>query len=124
MLIEMMISGLLLGTVIAVAIPTLKWVSHERRAAQRRQTAVIEVANIMETLASQPWNAIVDADIGETKISVRTREQLPNAELKVTLESSEDSKRIDIHLQWNDESGQPVAPVRLTGWNFRQGAAE
>lgn len=126
-LVELMVSGILLGTVMMVTVPTLGWIAKERRAAQRRQEAIAEVANLMERVTVTSWEQITPQGLGQIKLSEDSARQLPGAVLKldvVSNPSDPNSKQIVIDLRWKNRTGRIGAPVRLSAWVYRNGRGE
>src|SRR5690349_550473 len=80
---ELIVAAVLLGTVFAVALPSLRWVGVEQRAAEHRQLAMVEVENLMDRIASQPWSKISQEFAKGLEISDETRERLNDAKLEV-----------------------------------------
>ena len=54
-LLELVVAGALLGTLLVVCLQLLAATAAQRRAADQRQLAVLEVGNVMERLAARPW---------------------------------------------------------------------
>ena len=125
-LVELLVAGLLLGTVMLIAVPTLSWVVTERRAAVERQEAIEEVANIMERITGLPQKEITPESIQRFEVSDEIRDQLSDAKLTLTVEPKADTggKRIGIELRWKNRTGQMVAPVRLAAWVFQNEGIE
>jgi hypothetical protein len=120
-----MVSGLLLGAVLALAVPTLRWVGFEQRAAEQRQLAIVEAANLMDRITSEPWEALTADRAAAVTLSEPARQQLPQARLKVTIDArpdSPDEKRVTIELAWKDRAGVTMSPVRVTAWVHRRRA--
>ena len=122
--VEVVVAGILLGTVMSIAVPALSWVVHERRAADRRQQATLEVENLMEHIAARGWDEITQQTATKLKLPEQVSQQLPESSLSCTVNSKPnepDSKRIHIELAWSNRKGQTLAPVRLTTWVYRPG---
>jgi hypothetical protein len=126
-LLEVTVAGVLLGTVMAVSVPTLGWIVQQRRASLQRQEAIAEVANIMERITLGPWEQITTENVETIKLAGETGRQLPGAKLRIGVEkepATPDAKRIAIELAWKNRAGRNDAPVRLTAWVYRKGRAE
>ena len=125
-LLELSVACVLLAVAMVVALQLLGWVALERRAAERRQWAIQEVANVMEHFTARGWeNATLD-QAKAIQLSKPAREVLPDAELMVavtTPESVPATKRISVELKWRNRAGEFDAPVRLTTWLYRHGGA-
>ncbi len=119
---EILIAGLLLGTVTVTVIPLIQVVAGERSAAQRRQFAIEEVENILEELTLRDWEEVT-AETATIELSETAQDYLPNAELEVGINDNSDSpasKRIDVSLKWKGRNGTFLAPVRLSAWVFER----
>ena len=107
----------------------LSTVAKERKAAERRQRAGLEVANLMERITAHPFDLVTAELARKLTISETARQTLRDAELAALVsESAQDTagapagKRISISLRCGaSSSGQWEAPVRLTSWIARQG---
>ena len=123
-LVEVIVSGILLGAVMTIAVPTLSWVVRERRAADRRLQALFAVENVMERFTTRKWDEISDDSAKQIELSQAIRDQLPGAVLKCavhTKPNAPDEKRIAMELTWSGRMGKALAPVRLTTWVYRGG---
>jgi len=50
LLLELVISGIVLGMVMSAALPMLEWIARERQLTRQRQAAILEVGNLMERI--------------------------------------------------------------------------
>lgn len=126
-LIELMVSGILLGVVMLIAVPTLDWIGKEGRATERRRQALIEVANIMDRITVQPWEQITTEAMGQLEPAPHLQGRFSGLELSVNVFSDPaqaDAKRVVAELRWKDDKGQMVAPVCLTAWAYRDGRSQ
>jgi hypothetical protein len=122
LLLELVISGIVLGMVMSAALPTLGWIARERQLTRQRQAAILEVGNLMERITLVDWDDLTPRRAASFEISDRLREQLVDSELKVTVaadDSSEGSKHVLIELYWDVVPGRPAPPVRLAAWVHR-----
>lgn len=125
-MVELVMATLLLAAAMVLTVQILGWLASERRAADRRERAALEAANLMEHLTAQPWDAITPEAAGALELSSSAHQALPGAELKATVTRTEGdppAKRIGIALRWRNRSGQFEAPVRLTAWVHSPGRA-
>ena len=123
-LVEVIVSGILLGTVMTIAVPTLSWVVRERRAADQRQQAMFAVENVLERFSARQWDEITKDNAEKIELSQVIRDQLPGAALNCAVHTKPDAadeKRIAVELTWLGRTGQALAPVRLTTWVYRGG---
>jgi Tfp pilus assembly protein PilV len=119
---ELGMAVMLLAVAMSVAVQVLGAVAQQRRAVQRRELAVQEVANLMERLTARPWERLAD-DAGQARLSDAAERSLPGAELKVAVEPADApivGKRVSIRLHWKNRAGEFDAPVRLTTWVYPQ----
>jgi hypothetical protein len=80
------------------------------------------MANVMERIAARPWSELSTAALAKEKPSASAAHQLPGAELKIEIVPSAaepNAKRITATLRWQDRSGQPAAPVRISTWRYK-----
>jgi Tfp pilus assembly protein PilV len=121
-LLELVVAAALLGTILIICLQLLAATAQQRRHADQRQLALVEVENTMERLAAWPWNELTPkTTAGQLSPTVRSR--LPGAELKVevTTSSAEPSaKRIAVTLRWQDHSGQFEKPVTIVTWRWKE----
>jgi hypothetical protein len=121
LLFEMAIAAAMLAVAMAMTVKVLGYAGRERRAADQRQRAIVEVANAMERITAEPFDAVTAERARRLSISPASAGSLPGAELAV--EVSEESpgpgrsaKRIAVRLRWKGRSGEWEAPVRLVTW--------
>ena len=122
-LLELVVAGALLGTILVVCLQLLAATAEQRRAAEQRQLAVLDVENAMERLAARPWDELTPQAVAAGQLSFSVRSRLPGAELKVevTAPSAEPlAKRIAVSLRWQDRSGQFTQPVRIVTWRWKE----
>jgi Tfp pilus assembly protein PilV len=121
-MVEVTLSVFLLVVAMTATVQILGAVATQRRAAERRQWAIQEVANLMEHLTSEPWDRVTaDSALGLT-LSEEIRRKLPEPELTVDVAETDRElreKRLAIRLRWRNRSGTWEAPVRLTAWIAR-----
>lgn len=118
-LIEMMVAGVLLTTVMMIVVPAIFWVHRERRQTERYQVAIVEVENMMERVVALPFEDMDQKTVDKFVLSESALRQLSNAKLKIDISESDQlrsMKRIQVQLGWVDHRGLNVAPVRLTSW--------
>jgi type II secretory pathway pseudopilin PulG len=122
LLLELVISGIVLGMAMSAAIPTLGWIARERQLTRQRQAAILEVGNLMERITLVDWNELTSRRASSFEISERLRDELVDSDLKVTVapdDSDEGSKHVLIELNWDVVPGRPAPPVRLAAWVHR-----
>jgi hypothetical protein len=118
-------SSVLLVIMMVLTLKVLGWVALQRRGVERREQAVLEVANLMERVTARPYDAVTPGLARELTETARAAESLPDADLRIDIAESQpgagrSAKRIAIQLLWRDQSGEWAAPVRLTSWIERR----
>jgi Tfp pilus assembly protein PilV len=118
---EVLISAAVLAVILSLTVKVLGQVGHQRRAAERRQRALVEVANAMERITAFPYGEVTEAHARDLKVSPESTASLPDAELNVNLRDEtaapdRPSRRIAVRLRWKNPSGEWEAPVRLVTW--------
>jgi hypothetical protein len=121
LLAEVAISSIMLVIIMGMTVKTLAWVALERKAAERREQALLEVGNVMERLAARPFDEVTPELATRCALSPSASDRLPGAKLEVDVsESHPDAgrsvKRIAIELRWRGGGDELAAPVRLTSW--------
>jgi hypothetical protein len=124
-LVEVAMAAVLLMIAMTLTVKVLGLVATERRGTERRQRALVEVANLMERITAYPFDEVTPELGGRLTLSPTGRQSLPDSELKVDVVGSEpaagrSAKRIAIRLRWRGSDGEWVAPVRLTSWIERR----
>jgi prepilin-type N-terminal cleavage/methylation domain-containing protein len=123
-LIEVMVSGVLLGIVLMMAVPTLELVRKERRATDWQRRALIEVANVMDRYTARSWDVITQETATEFAQDSSIQGLFPKSKLEITvrtLEAEPAAKQVVVELSRKTVASTPIAPVRLTAWVYRQG---
>ena len=122
LLLELVISGLLLATVISAVIPSLAWIARERQMTRQRQEALLEVGNVMERVMTLEWEDLTPRRAAKIELSQSLREQIPDARLTVAVtdDTAANARRVLIELRWDVVPGRPAPPVRLVSWVYEQ----
>ena len=118
---ELAMAGVMLTIAMAMTVKVLGYAGLQRRSAEERQRAILEVANIMERITAEPFDEVTAERARRLSISPMAAGSLPGAELAVEVAaeqpgSGRSSKRIAVRLRWKGRSGEWEAPVRLTTW--------
>lgn len=122
MLLEVIVAGTLLATLLAICVQLLSAAADQRHVADQRQCAIEELANLIERITALPWTDLTEATGAEETISPSAESQLPGAELKIEIVPSPeepDAKRITASLRWQNRNGQYLAPLTVTTWRYR-----
>ncbi len=125
LLVEVAMAAVLLMIAMTLTVKVIGLVALERRASERRQRALVEVANVMERITAYPFDEVTPELAGRLTLSPPARQSLADSELAVDVAGSEpgqgrSAKRIAIKLRWRGHDGEWVAPVRLTSWIERR----
>ena len=119
---ELLFAGALLAVLMTVCLQMLSAAAGQRRAAEDRQTAIREAANLMERLSTVAWDDLTPEAVGDVQLSDEARRALPGGELEIQLSSpaeQPEAKRIVVLLRWQDRAGRFVRPVRLVAWRYQ-----
>jgi hypothetical protein len=119
---EVALALFLLAVAMTVTVQVLGLVAAERRAAERRQWAIQEVANVMEHLTAESWERLSTESARGLAVSGEIRRKLPGAELAIDVQepgAGRMEKRLAVRLRWRNRAGGWEAPVRLTAWVAR-----
>jgi len=125
LLAEVTMATVMLVIAMSLTVKVLGWVALERRAAERRQRAVLEVANVMERITAYPFEEVTPDLTHRITLSTTAGQSLPESDLVVEVTNSDpaagrSAKRVSIRLRWKGRSGEWEAPVRLTSWIERR----
>jgi hypothetical protein len=121
------LAAIVLLVAMSLMLKVLAIVAHERRDADHRQRAALEVANLMERITAHPFDRVTPELARGMTVSETARQGLPDCELAIDVKDGEwapskdgDARRISITLRWRGPSGQWQQPVRLTSWMERR----
>jgi hypothetical protein len=122
---ELAMAGAMLTIAMTLTVKVLGYAGLQRRSADQRQRAILEVANIMERITAEPFDDITAERARRLSISPGAAGSLPGAALAVEVAEEQPApdrpaKRIAVRLRWRDRSGEWKAPVRLTTWIERR----
>jgi hypothetical protein len=121
LLAEVAMAMVMLMIAMTLAMKVLGYVGIQRRVAEHRQRALLEVSNVMERLTSYPFDEVTADRARALRVSRAIAQSLPDAELAVTVADEQRgagsmAKRVAVNLRWRGRSGEWEAPVRLTTW--------
>lgn len=122
--IELTVTMILLGMLMALVVPMLSLISQQQRESERRVVAVQLIGNMMERMTSNNYEAITQSAAEEIQLPAEEAPYFPDAKLTVTVtetDSGPNAKQITIVLSWNDSHGVAVAPARLTTYVYSSG---
>jgi hypothetical protein len=119
--VEMAMAGVVLMIGMMLTVKVVGFVASQRREAEHRQRAILEVGNLMERMTAYAYDEVSAELARRLTLSDAARLSLPGSELAIDVTPSEaspgrPSKRIAIRLRWRNRSGEWDRPVRLTSW--------
>jgi type II secretory pathway pseudopilin PulG len=120
--VELLMTTILVGAAVSIALPILSQVTlHSRTAAQREQ-ALQAAANALERLTARPFDELTASAAAEAELPEEIARQLPEADLQVDIATADEgrAKRIQVRLSWTTRNGRRIAPIRLTAWRYRE----
>jgi Tfp pilus assembly protein PilV len=125
LLAEVTMAAVLLMIAMTLTVKVMGYAGIERRATERRQRALLEVANLMERITAYRFDEVTSGLAGRMTLSDEARRSLPDPELVVDVAEKppgvgREAKRIGISLRWRGRSGEKERPVRLTSWIERR----
>jgi len=126
LLAETAMSGVMLIIAMGLVAQVVGAVATQRRAWDRRQTAVFEAANLMERLTARPFEALTTEGAKDLSLSDEASRTLPDGQVRIEIIDNDpvggdDSKRVSLQVRWRNRAGDWDAPVRLTSWVHRRG---
>lgn len=121
MLLEITAAVFVLGAALVLTVELLGWLGAAQKADVRRRWAGLEAENTLERLTTLPIAELTREKVDGMGLSQRAEKALPGGRLDVTLAEQSgppSSMRLTVTVRWNDRTGRPAAPVRLTGWVY------
>jgi len=113
MLIEMMVAGILLTTVVILVGPLLLHSSQVRRCAAQRQLATQFAANCLERLVAGESQQLAEANVRQ---GWDTQKWLPEMTLEIEIRDEGARRRATVTVNWIDTGRGTARPVMLVGW--------
>jgi hypothetical protein len=122
---EVTMAAVLLMIAMTLTVKVISYAGIERRATERRQRALFEVANLMERITANEFEQVTAGLAGRMTLSEEAQRALPDSQLAVDVANKgpgigRKAKRIAISLRWRGRSGEWERPVRLTSWIERR----
>lgn len=98
----------------------LLMVSQQQRLAHQQVVADQATGNLMEQIASTPWEETTSEKLAAIALPETSVVQLPDANLSVdVVDEDPATRRITIAIEWQNTPGSTSESVRLVGWKFR-----
>jgi hypothetical protein len=120
---DVALAAIVLLIAMSLMLKVLALVAQERRAADHRQRAALEVANLMERITAYPFDRVTPALARAMSVSETARQSLRDCDLAIDVQPADTlattnrrATRISIALRWREPSGEWQRPVRLTSW--------
>jgi len=105
-----------------IMVKAVTWVGIERRAAERRVVALLEVSNLLELLTAEPFESITNERAKALAETLPAAKTLPGASWEFEVADSKagalTGKRISAKLRWNDRSAGWDGPVAVSCWVY------
>jgi hypothetical protein len=122
---ELAMSMVMLVIAMTLTVKLLGFVAHERRAAERRERALVETANVMERITAHEFDEVTPEFAGRVVVSPEARGVLHDPRLEIEVTPTEPAagraaKRVVVFLRWKSHNGEWETPVRLTAWIERR----
>lgn len=115
----MMAVGLALVLVVGTT-QLLLMVTQQQRLARQQVVADQAAGNLMEQIASTPWEDTTSEKLASIALPEPSVAQLPDANLSVdVVDEDPATRRITVAIEWQNAPGYTSESVRLVGWKFR-----
>lgn len=122
-LLELTVTLILLGVVLAMLVPLLKRIDDQRAASRQRVVALQETANILERFSARGFTEITQQAADAIEVPPRLKAALHEPRLRVSVREGEPdpgSKALTVELTWKGRAGEARAPARLTTIVYQQ----
>jgi hypothetical protein len=123
LLADVALAAIVLLIAMSLMLKVLALVAQERRAADHRQRAALEVANLMERITAYPFDRVTPELARAMTVSETARQLLRDCDVAIDVQPADAvastnrrATRISIALRWREPSGEWQRPVRLTSW--------
>lgn len=105
---------------------TLAIISHQRRELGRREVANREAGNLLEEIASRPWDELTADNLSALTLSEECQQRLeqPNLNVLVTPEANGAGKHIRVEIDWLTTRERRSEPLRLAAWRYPREESE
>ena len=126
-LLEIIVSMILLGIVLAMVVPMTRLVVEQRRRSETRRAALLEVSNALERLTIDPSRGPAVGEEQTLPVSESLAARLKEPTLVVRTEAVDGppaGRRFDASLTWSERSGRRAAPLRLSAFVFEAGDSD
>jgi hypothetical protein len=124
-LVEVAAAAVLMTALLLMLGQAVGWVAVARRAADRRQAALLEATGVLEQITATPFAAINADASGNVELSKAARDLLGEDALEVDVQSVADepaAKRVVVGVRYSQPGETPVTSIHLVTWVFMRGA--
>ena len=121
-LLEMMVAGALLATLLTISLKLIGASASQWRAMEQRTLAIQEASTLLERLTARKWSDVTPEAARKVELSAAVSQALPGAELAIDVAQPADdkqAKRIRVEIRWQDVAGRRTRPVGLVAWRYR-----
>lgn len=123
-LVEIAMAVMVLMAAMSLAVKVLAGVGQQRRATERRLLALQELANAVERVNAEPFDAL-NAGRARELSRPAAHSALSKADWQAELTADDAGpvagKRVTVRVRWKGPSGEWSAPVSLTTWVYQRG---
>jgi hypothetical protein len=120
-LMEVVVACGLAAVLMAVSVQMLTLMATQRRDVERRAIAQQEAANLIERVASIPFEQLTPDSLQSLTIDPEVARLLPAAKASLSLAAEPGptpAKRVAVEVSWIGVGKRRELPVRLTSWVF------
>ena len=125
-MLEIIVTSLLLGTVIATIAPAVSACAAHHRLSELRRCGMQDLSNALERTSLVPFEQLDEAVREPVEPSAPCRRQIPNARITLSVTDVPGdlrAKRITAELHWSGPGGAPQ-PLQLSTWRYADGSTE
>lgn len=112
-LVELLVAGILMTTVVVLIGPLMLQSSQVRRTATQRQLATQIASNCLERLAAGESRQVATTEVMR---GWDTQQWLPDIKLGVIVRDDAGRRRATVSVNWTTPAGHAARPVQLSGW--------
>jgi type II secretory pathway pseudopilin PulG len=145
MLLEVAVSMVVLGALLATVAQVIQWSAAEHRSAQRKRCALEAATTVLDRFTVLDWSAITPKTAAAIRLPAETVQSLIDPRLTVAvaeeseklpesvrvphdvtaqLKGAPPAKRISVEVSWANRPGGRPEHVRLSTWVFQRGSIQ
>jgi hypothetical protein len=125
-MLEIIVTSILLGTVIATLAPAVSACAAHHRMSELRRCGMQDLSNALERVSLVPFEKLDEAVREPVEPSAPCRRRLPDARITLSVTDAPGdlrAKRITAELHWSAPGGAPQ-PMYLSTWRYADGRTE